>query len=120
MSVQGMLEIKRAVAHHQDATAKGLRVGLYNAGLFLQRESQKYVPVEFGTLKASATTRMEGEGLDSAVIVGYGTDYAVYVHELVRNKHAPGKFAKFLSYPLIMKRDRIAEIVKEGIENNAE
>lgn len=44
---------------------EGLRRGLtmaqalLRAGLFLQRESQKRVPVEYGTLRASAFTRLE-------------------------------------------------------------
>lgn len=117
MSVQGVKDIKAAIGRHKKATAVGLRVGLYRAGLFLQRESQKIVPVDESTLKPSATTRMEGEGLKSAVVVGYGTDYAVYVHEDMEARHKPGKSAKYLEKPLREKRGRLGELVKEGIED---
>lgn len=38
----------------------GVEQALLAAGLVLQREAQKLVPVEYGVLKASAFTRVEG------------------------------------------------------------
>lgn len=119
MSVQGVKAIKEYLgSRHQKATAKGLAVGLYRAGLFLQRESQKIVPIEYDVLRPSAFTRKEGDGFNVEVIVGYGTDYAVYVHENLEAKHAPGKQAKFLSTPLTEKRGDMQKIVIQGIEDN--
>jgi len=64
-------------------------VGLYKAGLFLQRESQKIVPVQKGELKNSAFTRRFniGMGLAAYVIVGYTAPYTVYVHEDMDKAH---------------------------------
>jgi len=115
MSVQGTKSITRALEARRKATIKGLRKGLYQAGLFLQRESQKIVPIDTTDLKESADTRMEGTGRDVAVIVSYGTDYAVYVHEDLEARHKPGKQAKFLEQPFREKRERMREIVVEAI-----
>ena len=74
------------------ATAKmkfgfNLERGLVNAGKFLQRESQKIVPVQTGNLKNSAFTRKIGSGVYVDVIVGYTASYAAYVHEDLTKAH---------------------------------
>lgn len=63
--------------------------GLKKAGLFLQKESLKLVPVETGALKGSAFTSINKEGRNgvSDVIVGYTASYAVYVHEDLTKAH---------------------------------
>ena len=33
------------------------------------------------------------------VVVGYATNYAIYVHENMKARHAPGKQAKYLEQP---------------------
>jgi len=121
MSVQGVKEIQRAITAHKKKTAKGLRVGLLRAGLFLQRESQEIVPFDKGFLKASGGARYgwpreEGVGFDIAVAVGYSANYALYVHENLTARHDPGKQAKFLEQPLREKMDRIGAIVVEAVE----
>lgn len=120
MSVQGV-KLKNQVLHMRAAfkaktkrTAKGFRAGLIQAGAFLQRESMKIVPIKTGDLRESADTQWEGSGFDTVVTVGYGTDYALYVHENLEARHKPGKEAKFLEKPLREKRDRMIEIIAEG------
>ena len=115
-TVQGVREIQRAFKARRRATAKGLRRGLLKAGLFLQRESQKIVPIDTGNLRRSAFTREQGAGFDIVVTVGYTASYAIYVHERVELRHAPGKQAKFLEHPLREKRGRMAAIVVEEVE----
>lgn len=115
-TVEGIKELKSAVARHQGRTGKGLRKGLYKAGLFLQRESQKIVPIDKGILRASAFTRMEGQGFNVSAVVGYTANYALFVHEDLEARHKPGKQAKYLEQPLREKRPRIIEIVKEEIQ----
>lgn len=114
------------------ATVRGLKKG----GLFLQRESQKIVPVDTGNLRGSAFTRALGSGERTDVIVGYTAAYAVYVHENLEAKHGKefneeyGKLvtdpevgvrrerlrgedqqAKFLEKPAREKRNKILQIV---------
>ena len=57
--------------------------GLLQAGLMIQRHSQKYVPVEYGTLRQSAYTRKAPNSTKEKPIVevGFSADYAVFVHE---------------------------------------
>ena len=61
--------------------------GLKKGGLFLQRESQKIVPKQVGTLHNTAFTRSQGSGLSTDVTVGYTADYATYVHEDLDKAH---------------------------------
>ena len=90
---------------------------LKKAGLFIQRESQKIVPVEFGVLKNSArTVNMGGkefdadiDDIDIVVHYGAGANYAVYVHENLEAKHKPGKRAKYLEAVV---REQKTEIFK--------
>lgn len=116
MSVQGVKSIAAAIKAAEAKTTKGLRVGLLRAGLFLQRESQKIVPIDTNALRASAATRIEGSGLESSVIVSYGTEYAVYVHEDLNARHKPGKTAKFLTRPLHEKKKQIQAIVLKAAQ----
>lgn len=115
--IKGLKGLKSAIKKHKKVTAKGLRVGLFRAGLFLQRESQKIVPVDKNFLRPSATTRATGNDRSPEVVVGYGTDYALYVHEDMQARHKPGKSAKFLEKPLRENEDRLGEIVLKGIKS---
>jgi len=54
--------------------------------------SQQLVPVDTGRLKASGYRRALGFNF----VIGYNTEYAAYVHEIIDNYHAPPTQAKFL------------------------
>lgn len=114
--VSGAKELQRAFKSVGLRHAKGLEIGLKRAGLFLQRESQKIVPIEFGVLRNSAFTRSEGSGFGTVVRVGYDASYAIYVHENLDASHKPGKQAKFLERPLREKRKQMADIIMESAE----
>lgn len=82
--VNTILGTKQVIANIRQKTVRmqaGYVTGLKLAGLFLQRESQKLVPVDTGNLKASAFTRASGIGFKAKVTVGYTAAYAIYVHE---------------------------------------
>jgi hypothetical protein len=88
-SVAGILGLNfviRNLIGSQQRLAVGLQRGLKRAGLKLQRESQKLVPIETGALKASAYTRAFGAGFSTKVAVGYTAAYALPVHEAVAMK----------------------------------
>ena len=92
----------------------GVSIGtrLKLAGLFVQRESQKIVPILTANLKGSANTRnVGGEGFDTDIVVSYSTEYAVYVHEDLDARHKPGKQAKFLESVVRTKRKEILKII---------
>jgi hypothetical protein len=122
------------------AADKTMQVGfmknLYTAGLFLQRESQKIVPIDKTNLKGSAFTRLIKKGWASDCIVGYTSKYAIYVHENLDAAHGaaynikyakqiannlkgfkkkkPEEQAKFLEKPFREKRKQILTILWAG------
>ena len=85
--------------------------GLVKAGLFVQRESQKIVPVDTGNLKNSAFTRKFGSGRLTVVVIGYTAAYAIFVHEDDQARHKEGKEYKFLEKAVRRNVRKINEIV---------
>jgi len=114
-SITGVDDVIRRMKKSKIFIGKEVEAGLKRAGLFLQRESQKVVPVEFGILKNSAGTRSEGSGLSTVVTVFYTASYAVYVHERTELRHAQGKQAKFLEGPAREKRDELLKKISQGV-----
>lgn len=83
--------IKSLKRYAKSKNAK-LREGVNLAALYLLRESQKLVPVDYGNLKASGTVQLvtaPGDKKQRAHVV-YTAKYAVYVHEDLTKAH--GKF----------------------------
>lgn len=127
-TLTGQKEVLGNLKRQQRALGLRVAVGLKAAGLALQRESQRLVPVDTGNLKASAFTRATGAGLDTAVTVGYTAAYAMFVHELVQMRlrgqpRIGGKGAywdpagrgqaKFLEEPARRMKDELLAIVKK-------
>lgn len=81
--VTGAPAILQNIKLYKKQLAVGVSRGLFKAGLALQRESQRIVPVDTGALKASAFTSAKGSGFGTVVTVGYTADYALNVHERV-------------------------------------
>jgi hypothetical protein len=82
-SIIGTKQVLANIKARQAVMGTAMNKALRLAGLKLQRESQQKVPVNFGNLKASAYTRVEGTGMKTVVTVGFTAFYAVYVHEAV-------------------------------------
>ena len=94
-------------------------INMKQAGLFIQRESQKIVPIDTANLKGTADTRnVGGVGPKTDIVVHYGAgaDYAVYVHEDMDARHKPGKRAKFLESVCREKKKEIFAIVANEIK----
>lgn len=75
----------------------------------VMNESQKLCPVEFGNLRGSGYVADPVIMADGTILlsIGYSSEYAVYVHEIVTNYHKPPTMAKFLELPLIYRADRM-------------
>jgi hypothetical protein len=95
---------------------EGTAAGLYESATIIMAESQPLVPVLTGTLKRSGHVEEPViEGDTASVTLGYaygveyestaqgdeetGPGYAIYVHEILENKHKPPTSAKFLEIP---------------------
>lgn len=114
VTITGMPRVLANLKKSRLTTAVGVQRGLKQAGLFLQRESQKIVPVDTSNLKGGAFTRnVSGSGFDANMVVGYVADYATYVHENLQAKHQSGKQAKFLEQPAREKKDEIIRIIRQ-------
>ena len=104
------------IAQTTAAVVKAVEAGLYQAGIDIMYQSQIEVPVDTGTLKASARV-MEPETFGTTVTVtlgyGYGEElnpktgeraiqYAIPVHERMEVRHEPPTKAKFLEDPALV------------------
>jgi hypothetical protein len=85
-------------------------------GLFLQRQSQKCVPVDTANLKNSAYTRAHGNGMKTFVEVGYTARYGIYVHEDLHAKHRWPTSAKFLEGPARVWQPEIIQVILEELK----
>jgi hypothetical protein len=127
--IQGVEKVIKNIQERKKKAGEAVERGIKKAGLFLQRESMKLVPVDYGVLKASAYTRAKGSGFETKVTVGYTAYYAIYVHEAVEMKlkgqprppphhghywdpQGRGQ-AKFLEEPMRRLRPQLLHIIKE-------
>lgn len=78
---QVMTRLNEEVSTIKGRTLDGLMAG----GLIVQGEAQRRVPVEHGTLRASAYTR-KSPRYSLAIEVGFSAAYAVFVHENMEAK----------------------------------
>ena len=141
--ITGVKEVQQALLNTKIKGYKGLKTGLKKAGLYLQRESMKLVPIQTGNLRGSADTQMSGSGKSVAATVSYATEYAVFVHENLEAKHGaafnaayaeeiaaaraghpyyfkrgPKQQAKFLEQPLREKQKQLVQIVENELEQD--
>lgn len=114
-TVKGVERLIAAIEKRKEDHAKNFERGLTRAGLWLLRESMQIVPIDTSALKNSGpmVTRAEGSGFGTIMVVGYGQDYAIYVHEDLLALHAPGKQAKFLEQPAREGRPTMRQIIVE-------
>lgn len=102
--------LRKATVGFEGRAERGLKLG----GLFLQRESQKVVPVDTSNLRGGAETRnVGGKGFATDIIVLYKAIYAVFVHENLDARHKSGKQAKFLEEPARRYLGEILKIIAE-------
>lgn len=113
--VKGVESVVARLKQDQKARRKALFGGLKKGGLFVQRESQKIVPVRYGDLKRSAFTRASDEQGRKVVSVGYTVEYAIYVHENLDNHHEIGQ-AKFLEDAANNNKTQIVQVVRQHVQ----
>jgi len=84
IEVKGVNALVRNLRRYHTVTKQKADRGLKKASLYIQRESQKIVPVQIGNLKASWEIRKKGElYYEMGYYGGSHPDwYAAYVHEI--------------------------------------
>ena len=131
MKVNGLPGLKRSWAAPRKRIAAGLDRGLLLGGLIIQRESQKQTPVDTGALRNSHRTTKEsgsngrnakgqftaGSKTPAVVKVSCQTAYAIYVHERLALRYAPGTNAKFLENAARSKRREVIQLIKQEMQS---
>ena len=97
--VMGLKEIQRAIDREDERIRGSLRAALYEEGLAIDAKSVRLVPVDFGRLRATHFVAPPDRGPNPTVEIGYGTDYAVHVHEK-QARHNPPTQWKYLEQPM--------------------
>jgi len=108
----GLAEHVRKLNEDIKKTGAVTKGGLIKAGLLIQRESQKQVPVDKGNLKAGAYTQYEDTPQGPRVAIGYIAVYSVVQHEEMGFEHKVGK-AKYLEDPLHENSEKVLLILQE-------
>lgn len=87
--------------------------GLELAAEALLQKTRARVPLEEGTLERSGVASVDESRLTGAV--SYDTVYAVYQHEKLELRHAPGRTAKYVEEPLLENHAALQEIIAAQI-----
>ena len=117
--LKGEARVLARIAQEVEGTVKRGRAALLGAGLIVEGEAKKRVPVEKGNLRASGYTQMDPNG-KLYVRVGFSAAYALWVHEsigmVLRGKPRPsgiGQYwgpkgeARFLANALTAKKTQV-------------
>jgi len=93
---EGAAEFQQWLKETPGIVVKDVKAGLYVEGENIMGVSKQRTPVDTGDLKATGHVKLPIEK-DGGVLVelAYGTDYAIYVHEILSNSHPVGQ-AKYL------------------------
>lgn len=100
LDLKGLKEVDKEFERLLREVPEAVAVGLYLEAEAIMAKSIREVPVDTGRLRATGFVQepvIRGTGV--TVMMGYGTNYAVYVHENTTARHTVGK-AKFLQHPL--------------------
>ena len=95
VKMKGMTKTIKGIKSHSLNVGKKVSSNMKKAGLLLQRESQKIVPVDKSNLRGSAFTRSYGIGIKTHVTIGYTANYAAYVHEDLTKAHGEDYNTKY-------------------------
>lgn len=115
INVLGVSDVERMFAENQANMARGVERGLVNGGKFLIKISNQLVPKQTGHLASTGNVRLVGRGIVAFVIVSYGTDYGVYVHEDLTKAHGAEFNLKYAD-KIADWKDRQKRRRKKGLE----
>lgn len=96
LTVTGQEELKKELVKWAKRYPPATAAALYRAGVRIERQAVQRTPVEYGVLRNSRYVAPPADEQNPRVEVGYGTDYAVAVHERTELAHPRGGEAKYL------------------------
>lgn len=100
-TLTGLGQLRRALNQAGDLAGDALEAALVEEANETMADSKQQTPVDTGRLRATGTVfPVERSGGNVSIEMGYGTDYAVPVHEKMGVHHPTGN-AKFLERPLL-------------------
>ena len=92
----GIDDFARFLRETPGIVVKDVEAALLQEGENAMGVSVRRTPVDTGNLRATAHVKPpRSRGGTVTVLLAYGTDYAIYVHEILTNAHPVGR-AKFL------------------------
>lgn len=92
--------VKKAIRKQEKGIMGALAAALHAEGLAIDAKAVNLCPVDTGRLRSSHFVAPAENPKDPFVIVGFGTNYAVYVHERTDQRHSPPTQANFLRQPM--------------------
>ena len=88
---EGTDEFSKWLHETPGVTVKDVEAALHQEGENIMGVSKRRTPVDQGPLRASAHVKLpKTTGGKTSVTLAYGTDYAVYVHEIVSHRVTQG------------------------------
>lgn len=117
--VSGVGATISGVEMHGRTSKKALSEGIKDAAEIAFDKSQKYVPVEFGPLKASGKIIEVEAGDVPGYVIFYGgptADYALPVHEIAGARHAPPTCYKYLERAVRETRNQQSFAIKRRMQ----
>ncbi|MCK9310675.1 MAG: HK97 gp10 family phage protein [Bacteroidales bacterium] len=96
--MKGYEQVRSKLQKLPDSLAKAGQEGLHEVGQKIFDQARDSVPVDTGALKGSGKMDESISGNKVKIIIGFYTEYAVYVHEILSYHHPHGK-AKYLEDP---------------------
>lgn len=118
MPVKGFDKVRANLRALAENAPRALAAALYQEGLAVDAEAVKRTPVDTGRLRATHYVSPPIVSGDKVrVEIGFGTDYAVYVHERTDARHSSGE-AKFLENALAARASGMAERIGKRVARN--
>ena len=100
MSVKGIKDAQRNLRAYQKRVRGAVGKALHAEGQAIMREAKKEVPVDTGRLRQTGFVGRAVDGPKGPTVpIGFGTKYALPVHERLEVHHPVGK-AKYLEDPV--------------------
>lgn len=91
---EGQKELLASLRRLERVAPFALAAAMFEEGVEIFNESQEQVPVDSGRLRASGLVALRDFTTTLAVVIGYGTAYALRIHEdtaLDANRTMPGE-----------------------------